>query len=421
MSIDQRRKSGPAKPGESGLAPGSQGLAPYAVDPKASRGRLMPEPRSDTRSPFARDRDRILHSTAFRRLNYKTQVFIYHEGDHYRSRLTHSLEVAQIARALARTLKVDEDLTEALALAHDLGHPPFGHAGERALDAAMTNAGGFDHNAQSLRVVTELEKKYARFDGLNLTWETLEGLVKHNGPLTGPKAVKAMKANRGADPVPESILAYCARQDLELASFASVEAQAAALADDIAYNNHDIDDGYRAGLFTFAELAEVPIAGSTLAEVRATYPGVDGPRLLYETIRRLIGAMIEDAVAETSRRLAKLQPRSAAEIRQASSAMVAFSAEMQRDLDRLRAFLTARVYRHERIARIMSEAEAVVQDLFRRYSEDPEALPPDWREHAPPRVARAYARHIADFIAGMTDRFALAEHRRLFDATPDLR
>jgi dGTPase len=397
---------------------GGSGLAPYAVDPKASRGRLVPEPRSDTRSPFARDRDRILHATAFRRLNYKTQVFIYHEGDHYRSRLTHSLEVAQIARAIARTLKVDEDLTEALALAHDLGHPPFGHAGERALDAAMTNAGGFDHNAQSLRVVTELEKKYARFDGLNLTWETLEGLVKHNGPLTGPNTAKA----RGvAKPVPESILAYCARQDLELASFASVEAQAAALADDIAYNNHDIDDGYRAGLFTFTELAEVPIASSTLAEVRAAYPGIDGPRLLYETIRRLIGAMIEDAVAEAGRRLAKLQPRSAAEIRQAPSSMVAFSAEMQRDLDRLRAFLTARVYRHERIARIMGEAEGVVQDLFRRYSEDPEALPPDWREHAPPRGARAYARHIADFIAGMTDRFALAEHRRLFDATPDLR
>jgi dGTPase len=227
------------------------------------------------RSPFARDRDRILHATAFRRLNYKTQVFIYHEGDHYRSRLTHSLEVAQIARALVRTLAVDEDLTEALALAHDLGHPPFGHAGERALDAAMTGAGGFDHNAQSLRVVTELEKKYARFDGLNLTWETLEGLVKHNGPLTGPKAAEAGEV---AKPVPESILTYCAKQDLELATFASVEAQAASLADDIAYNNHDIDDGYRAGLFAFAELAEVPIAGSTLAEVRKAYSGIDGAR-----------------------------------------------------------------------------------------------------------------------------------------------
>ena len=249
-------------------------------------------------------------ATAFRRLNYKTQVFIYHEGDHYRSRLTHSLEVAQIARALARTLRVDEDLTEALALAHDLGHPPFGHAGERALDAAIEDAGGFDHNAQSLRVVTALEKKYARFDGLNLTWETLEGLVKHNGPLTGPHAHEG-------GPVPESILDYCAQQDLELATFASVEAQAAALADDIAYNNHDIDDGFRAGLFSFAELAEVPIAARALAEVRDAYPGIDGTRLLYEAIRRLITAMIEDAVAESERRLAALRPRSAADVRHA--------------------------------------------------------------------------------------------------------
>ncbi len=303
MSIDQRRKSegiSPAKPGDSGAGPGARFLASYAVDPRGSRGRLEPEPPSATRSPYARDRDRILHAMAFRRLNYKTQVFIYHEGDHYRSRLTHSLEVAQIARALARTLRVDEDLTEALALAHDLGHPPFGHAGERALDAAMAGAGGFDHNAQSLRVVTELEKKYARFDGLNLTCETLEGLVKHNGPLIGPKAVQA---DGDAPPVPESILAYCARQDLELATYASVEAQAASLADDIAYNNHDIDDGYRAGLFTFAELAEVPIAGRALAEVRSAYPGIDGTRLLYEAIRRLISAMIEDAVAESERRL----------------------------------------------------------------------------------------------------------------------
>ncbi|MGH7126613.1 MAG: deoxyguanosinetriphosphate triphosphohydrolase family protein, partial [Stellaceae bacterium] len=289
---------------------------------------MVPEPASHSRSPFARDRDRILHAMAFRRLNYKTQVFIYHEGDHYRSRLTHSLEVAQIARALARTLRVDEDLTEALALAHDLGHPPFGHAGERALDAAMAGAGGFDHNAQSLRVVTALEKKYARFDGLNLTWETLEGLVKHNGPLTGPKAVKP------GVPVPQSILDHCARQDLELATFASVEAQAAALADDIAYNNHDIDDGYRAGLFTFAELAEVPIAARALDEVKAAYPGIDGTRLLYEAIRRLIGAMIEDAVAEAERRLAALKPRSASEVRHAPHAVVAFSAEMQRELDR---------------------------------------------------------------------------------------
>jgi dGTPase len=418
LSIDQRSKAEAiftAKRGDSGVAPGPHLLAPYAVDPGSSRGRLAPEPPSPTRSPYARDRDRILHAMAFRRLNYKTQVFIYHEGDHYRSRLTHSLEVAQIARALARTLRVDEDLTEALALAHDLGHPPFGHAGERALNAVMAGAGGFDHNAQSLRVVTALEKKYARFDGLNLTWETLEGLVKHNGPLTRPEALKP------DIPVPASIIDYCTRQDLELATYPSVEAQIAALADDIAYNNHDIDDGYRAGLFAFAELAEVPIASRALDEVRAAHPVIDGTRLLYEAIRRLIGAMIEDAVAETERRLAALQPRSVADVRQASSAVVAFSDEMRRELDVLRAFLFARVYRHPRIDRIMGKAEGVVSDLFRRYSEDPEALPPEWREQAPPRGTPAYARHISDFIAGMTDRFALAEHRRLFDATPDLR
>ncbi len=270
MSIDHSGE-GEGKLAPSGPAPST--LAAYAADPQRSRGRLYDEPPSPTRSPYGRDRDRILHSTAFRRLNYKTQVFVYHEGDHYRSRLTHSLEVAQIARSLARTLRIEEDLTEALALAHDLGHPPFGHAGERALDAAMAGKGGFDHNAQSLRVVTELERKYASFDGLNLTFETLEGLVKHNGPLLGPDTTK---------PVPEPIAVYCAKQDLELATYPSVEAQAAALADDIAYNNHDVDDGYRACCFTFAELAEVPIAARALAEVKRTYPGIDGTRLLYE-------------------------------------------------------------------------------------------------------------------------------------------
>ncbi|MGV1013616.1 MAG: deoxyguanosinetriphosphate triphosphohydrolase [Methyloceanibacter sp.] len=387
-------------------------LAPYAVDPRTSRGRLVVEPPCPSRTLYQRDRDRILHSTAFRRLNYKTQVFVYHEGDHYRSRLTHSLEVAQIARALAHTLRVDEDLTEALALAHDLGHPPFGHAGERALDAAMRGAGGFDHNAQSLRVVTELERKYANFDGLNLTWETLEGLVKHNGPLSGPRAER---------PVPDSILAYCAKQDLELASFASVEAQIAALADDIAYNNHDIDDGYRAGLFTFDDLAEVPLAGRVLAVVRAAHPGIDGPRLLYEAIRRLITAMIEDVAAESARRLKALDPQSAADARQADRAVVAFSDTMRAEIDALRAFLFARVYREPRVMRIMGEAEGVVRDLFQRYSTDPSALPPEWRDQAPEPGTPAYARYICDFIAGMTDRYALAEHARLFDATPDLR
>jgi dGTPase len=410
LSIDQRRRGKRVFPAETGAsAPGpGEALAPYAADPGQSRGRLAHEPSSRTRSPFARDRDRILHATAFRRLNYKTQVFIYHEGDHYRTRLTHSLEVAQIARSMARTLRVDEDLAEALALAHDLGHPPFGHAGERALDAAMTEEGGFDHNAQSLRVVTELERKYARFDGLNLAWETLEGLVKHNGPLT---------ANVGR-PVPQPILSYCAKQDLALETYPSVEAQLAALADDIAYNNHDVDDGYRAHLFTFAELAEVPIAGRALSEVRSAYPDIDGTRALYETTRRLITTLIDDAVAETRRRLQDLSPISADDVRHAGGPVVAFSAAMSRDLDALRAFLVARVYRHERIARVMGDAERVVGDLFGLYRAQPEALPPEWREQAP---EKGYPRYVCDFIAGMTDRYALAEHRRLFDATPELR
>ena len=396
MSIDQTRE-----------------IAPYAANPRSSRGRLHPEQASPTRSPYGRDRDRILHATAFRRLNYKTQVFVYHEGDHYRSRLTHSLEVAQIARAIARTLHLDEDLTEALALAHDLGHPPFGHAGERALDAAMTGRGGFDHNAQSLRVVTELEKKYASFDGLNLTFETLEGLVKHNGPLLGRDDAK---------PIPEPILAYCAKQDLELQTYPSVEAQVAALADDIAYNNHDVDDGYRAGLFTFAELAEVPIAGRLLAEVRAAHPGIDCTRLLYESNRRLITAMIDDVTAETGRRLAALDPerRRRAAGQACGRCLLAADAARARCAPRLSAY--ARVYRNPRIVRIMGGPSGVVARSVRSLQR---AIPRRCRPNGATRrlhPARALMPATsADFIAGMTDRYALAEHRRLFDATPDLR
>jgi dGTPase len=409
------------KPQTGGSSPQALGLAPYAVDERTSRGRLVPEAPSPTRTLYSRDRDRILHSTAFRRLTHKTQVFIYHEGDHYRTRLTHSLEVAQIARSMARTLRVDEDLTEALALAHDLGHPPFGHAGERALDAVMADAGGFDHNAQSLRVVTELERKYAGFDGLNLTWETLEGLVKHNGPLLGSKPLRGGAAGAKQHPVPESVLTYCAKQDLELATYASVEAQLAALADDIAYNNHDVDDGYRAGLFTFAELAEVPIVGRALADVGKAYPSLDGPRRLHEANRRLISAMIDDAVAETEARLRELSPGSADEVRHAGFAIAAFSEAMQSELAALRHFLAIRVYRHPRIVAIMTDAESVVTDLFELYHARLYALPPEWREQARDRRPETYARHVCDFIAGMTDRYALTEHRRLFDATPDLR
>jgi dGTPase len=417
LSIDHPRKPNQAH-GRRHERDAGRSLAPYAVDAQVTRGRQVPEPPSPTRSVYSRDRDRILHSTAFRRLTHKTQVFVYHEGDHYRTRLTHSLEVAQIARAMARTLGLDEDLTEALALAHDLGHPPFGHAGERALAAAMQSAGGFDHNAQSLRVVTELEHKYASFDGLNLTWETLEGLVKHNGPLLTSGGTRSGEASRRA---PAAFLDYCAKHALEPSTYASVEAQAASLADDIAYNNHDLDDGYRAGFFSFDELAEVAIAGRALAAARAAYPGIDGARLLYEANRRLISAMIDDAVAETQARLQSLAPRSADDVRHGTRAMVAFSHPMQGELAQLRSFLAARVYRHPRIARIMGEAESVVSDLFELYSRRPDALPPEWREPGRRDSAGTFPRHVCDFIAGMTDRYALAEHRRLFDVTPDLR
>jgi dGTPase len=407
LSIDQRLKAKrvfPAKTGASGPELGGA-LAPYAADARQSRGRLVPEPSSPTRSPFARDRDRILHATAFRRLNYKTQVFIYHEGDHYRSRLTHSLEVAQIARSMARRLRLDEDLTEALALAHDLGHPPFGHAGERALDAAMTSAGGFDHNAQSLRVVTELERKYASFDGLNLTWEMLEGLVKHNGPLLGTKATQ---------PVPEPILAYSAKHDLELATFASVEAQVASLADDIAYNNHDIDDGLHAGLFAIADLAEVPLVGPVFEEVARRYPGLEESRLIHESIRRLIDRMVRDLIDETRRRLAESSVDSADAIRNLGRPIAAFSEAMGNHDRALKRFLHQRMYRHQRVNRMSSKARRVVRELFQLFLAEPQRLPGEWRALTGGGEAER-ARIVADYLAGMTDRFALDEHRRLVD------
>ena len=385
-------------------------LAPYAADFSQGRGRRLPESASPIRKPYARDRDRILHSTAFRRLNYKTQVFIYHEGDHFRSRLTHSLEVSQIARSIARALQIDEDLTETIALAHDLGHPPFGHAGERALDAAAADAGGFDHNAQSLRVVTKLERIYGSFDGLNLTWETLEGLVKHNGPL-----------GQDGKHIPQPISDYCDTHNLELDSFASLEAQVAALSDDIAYNAHDIDDGYRAGCFSFSDLATVPLARRFLVEVDRTYPDIEPARRLYELKRRLITAMVNDVLGETHERLAAFKARCADDVRASGRATVSFSEPMRAELDRLREFLFARVYRHPRVMRIMGEAEDLVVELFQRYVADPGALPPEWREEARGQDPRTYARHVADFIAGQTDRYALAECQRLFDATPDLR
>jgi dGTPase len=381
-------------------------LAPYAVTPESSRGRLHREPESPTRSVFQRDRDRIIHSTAFRRLEYKTQVFVNHEGDHYRTRLTHSLEVAQIARSASRALGLNEDLAEAVALAHDLGHTPFGHAGEEALDEAMRPFSGFEHNDQTLRILTRLERRYAEFDGLNLTWETLEGTVKHNGPLMGAGAKR---------PVPPSIAAYVSEHDLELATWPSAEAQVAALADDIAYNNHDIDDGLRAYLFTLGDLDEVPLVGPVFREVRQKYPRLDDARLVHESIRRLIDRMASDLLAETRRRISDGRVRSAADVRGLGAATVAFSDTMRANDRALKAFLFERMYRHYRVNRMSSKARRIVQELFKLLHHEPECLPTEWRQQADGPGAPVTARVVADYIAGMTDRFALDEHARLFD------
>ena len=391
----------------------------YASDPGSSRGRRFSEVTSPTRNDFRRDCDRIIHATACRRLKHKTQVFVFHEGDHYRTRLTHTLEVAQIARSLARALGLDEDLAEALALAHDLGHPPFGHAGERALDACLAAHGGFDHNAQALRIVTELERRYPAFDGLNLTWETLEGLVKHNGPLTDRGGAPLGRyRERG---VPAAILAYAKIQDLELASFASLEAQAAAIADDIAYDAHDIDDGLRAGLFTLADIAEVPIVGAIVAEIDVQHPRLDDSRRVHETVRRLLTRLIEDVIAEAGERLGRRKPRSAAEARAAGEPMVGFSLSAAAADAGIKGFLYPRMYRHARVMRVMDEAESVVRDLFAHYAAKPVDMPEEWAQAAGLADEQDRVRQIADFIAGMTDRYALIEHARYFDLTPELR
>ncbi len=393
--------------------PAVPGPAPYACRPEDSRGRLHAEAESATRSCFQRDRDRIVHAGAFRKLQYKTQVFVYHEGDYFRTRLTHSLEVAQIARSLSRALGLNEDLAEALALAHDLGHTPFGHAGERALRDCLSGLGGFDHNEQAFRVVTQLELRYAEFDGLNLTWETLEGLAKHNGPL--------------ADPRP-SLARFCEDLDLELGSHASAEAQVAALSDDIAYNNHDIDDGLRAGLLELDELRAVPLVGAVLEEVEARHPGLERGRLIHETVRRLIGLMVDDLLAETRRRLAEAAPDSAAAVRALGRPVVAFSEDMRQKERALRQLLFRRVYRHYKVNRMTQKAERVVRDLFALYLERPDCLPDAWqaavaaaeRPSDPGGAAQdggraGRARVVADYIAGMTDRYALEAHEKLFD------
>jgi dGTPase len=385
-------------------------LSPFAMDHRRSRGRLLPEGPSPTRTEFQRDRDRIIHSTAFRRLKHKTQVFVEHEGDHYRTRLTHTIEVSQIARALSRTLGLDEDLAEALALAHDLGHTPFGHAGEDALDRLMAPDGGFDHNAQALRIVTALERRYAAHDGLNLTWETLEGLVKHNGPLIAPDGTPRPRYAAGG--VPLAILQYDARHPLDLASFASAEAQVAAIADDIAYNAHDIDDGLRAGLFTIDDLRAVPLIAAMIAEIRRAWPALEDGRMAHEIMRRVITRLIEDAGSESERRLVDLAPRSAEDVRATSRPVIAFSPSMEGEEKALKAFLFERMYRAPQLVRLREAAETIIGGLFERYAQDPRAM---GLEEQPSRRA------IADYIAGMTDRFALGEYQRLFDETPSLR
>lgn len=373
----------------------------FACLPEQSRGRRYAEPESPTRTPFQRDRDRIIHSDAFRRLQYKTQVFVYHEGDHYRTRLTHSLEVAQITRSICRQLGLNEDLAEAVALAHDLGHTPFGHAGEDALSAAMAPYGGFDHNEQAFRLVTEIESHYAKFDGLNLSWECLEGMAKHNGPILDPRPYFAR---------------YVEGHDLELASYPGAEAQIAGLADDIAYNNHDLADGLRAGILAREELEGLPLVGEVFARVDDLYPGLEPSRLRHEAVRRLINTMVEDLLAETRRRMAEHGPCSAQDVRALDEPLAAFSAEMQATSQAIKRFLFERLYRHFRVNRMTVKARRIVSELFAQYQQVPICLPDVWRRRAEAAGDESgRARLIADYIAGMTDRYAMAEHAKLFD------
>ncbi len=438
-------------------------LATYACHPDKSRGRLYPETESDTRTAFQRDRDRIIHSSAFRRLEYKTQVFVNHEGDHYRTRLTHSLEVSQLARSTCRKLGLNEDLAEALALAHDLGHTPFGHTGEDALSESMEGFGGFDHNAHTIRILTGLEQRYAEFDGLNLTWETLEGVAKHNGPLQkqGPRSIlnffKAFTSTKtlskttskeetyGGPPsqgqsevgvratrkqkdegglaslqhkgggIPRAVAEYNERHNLELESYASGEAQVAALCDDIAYNNHDIDDGLRAGLFTIEQLDEVESVARIFREVRMQYPDISDQRLIHEAIRRLINRMVVDLLNQTRSNIELFGVETVDDIRNLGKPLVGFSPEMQEANLRLKEFLMYNMYRHYKVNRMASKAKRVVKELFEFFLANPDCLPNGWREQASAPNSARTATVVSDFIAGMTDRFALEEYRRIFD------
>ncbi len=384
------------------------GYAPYACLAQNSRGRLHPETETTTRSPFQRDRDRIIHSGAFRRLIHKTQVFVYHEGDYYRTRLTHSIEVAQIARSIAAVLGLNDEIAESLALVHDFGHTPFGHSGEEAMDAVMAPYQGFDHNAQSLRVVTKLEKRYAAFDGLNLTWEVLEGLAKHNGPLCAEGQFDGLNVN---------LRSYNDIHDLELHTFSSAEAQIAAVSDDVAYNTHDIADGIRAGLLTMDQLEELPLLNEIIRDVRDTYGMLEDSREIHEVVRRLINRMVNDILQESKKRISELQPGSVDDIRMASQAVIAFSGEMKEFDKRLKSFLMRNMYRHYKVNRMSSKAKRVITDLFELFQAEPECLPTEWQTASVMADEQARARHVADFIAGMTDRYAILEHKRLFDTS----
>ncbi|MGX1305322.1 dGTPase [Amorphus suaedae] len=393
--------------------------AAYAADPERSRGRRIAEPGSRTRSDFQRDRDRIVHSTAFRRLTHKTQVFVSLEGDHYRTRLTHSLEVAQIARSISRVLGLDEDLAESVALAHDFGHTPFGHEGEDVLDRMMEGFGGFDHNAQSYRIVTRLERRYATFDGLNLTWETLEGLVKHNGPLADRSGAGIGRYE--GRPLPHAFRTDPGFLSLEPWTQPGLEAQVAAIADDIAYDAHDIDDGLRAGLIDVEDLRPLPMVGDFLAEIDARYPGLERSRVVHEIGRRVLTRMIEDVIDETRRRIAAHAIASPEDVRACADTLVGFSAPMAEAEKAVKAFLMARVYRAPSVLAVRERAGRVVSDLFTVFVERPEAMPDEWRRDLDPGNAEQLRRRVCDYMAGMTDRFAFHEHRRLFDATPELR
>jgi len=389
-------------------------LAPYACLPDASRGRLWPERLSSFRSPYQRDRDRIIHSSAFRRLKHKTQVFVEHEGDYYRTRLTHTIEVAQVARTIAGVLGLNTDLAEAVALAHDLGHTPFGHTGEDAMERLMAPYGGFDHNAQALRIVTRLERHYADFDGLNLTWETLEGIAKHNGPVTGPNADKKHAHAEEGGPLPYALAEVNAQWDLELDTHASAEAQVAAIADDVAYSHHDLHDGLRSGLFTEADLMELPVTGPAFMEVDRAYPGLDRMRRRHEALRRVFGRMVEDVIAVAQNRLLSAQPKSVDDIRHMGTTVIRFSKPLYQDLKAVRSFLFHRMYRAPSVMAVRAEVTRMVDDLFPLFLRRPDLLPPEWQSDV--QAARdevALARTVADYVAGMTDRFAIQEHQRL--------